>query len=173
MRFKARKLAKRGWGGKARVDPRRLHRRHPDASFFAMIRDGRDVLASMLKTGSFETDAAKAASAWMEHIHDFRDFAEQPGVRARLIRYETLVHDPEGVLRDACELIGVPYTHQMLRYHERDMSLFRNPHGHLSHRQIARGLNDESIGRWRRELTREQVEIFTESAGRVLEELGY
>ncbi len=51
------------------------------------------------------------------------------------------MHAPEQVLREVCEQVGVDYSPLMLSYHEQDMSLFRNPYGHLSHDQIARVLN--------------------------------
>ncbi|HWB21025.1 MAG TPA: sulfotransferase, partial [Phycisphaerales bacterium] len=94
MRRKMRKTGKRIWGGKARVNPRDLHRRHPNAKFFAMIRDGRDVLASMLKTGSFQTNPQRAAHEWTSHIRSFREFADSTGAQAMEISYERLVHHP-------------------------------------------------------------------------------
>jgi hypothetical protein len=173
MDRKMRQVGKRAWGGKAKVDPRALHRRHPDASFLAMVRDGRDVLASMMHTGDFDTEPEKVAADWVRHLEDFRAFCAEQGVRGLLVSYERLVREPEPVLREVCSFIGVPYAAEMLAYHERDMPLFRNPHGHLSYRQIARGLNAESIGRWRRDLTESQVESFARVAGPLLQDLGY
>ncbi len=173
MIYKMTKLGKTVWGGKAAVDPRALHNRHPDASFFIMVRDGRDILASRLNTGDFETDPRKVAHEWVEMLNDFHAFASQSNVRAMEVRYEQLVHEPELVLREVCDHVGVGYSPLMLSYHERDMSLFRNPYGHLSHNQIARGLNAHTIGRWRRDLSAEQVDAFCEVAGDLLDKLGY
>ncbi len=173
MIYKMTKLGKKVWGGKAAVDPRALHTRHPDASFFIMVRDGRDILASRLNTGEFETDPRKVADEWVGMLSDFHAFASQANVRAMEIRYEKLVDEPEHVLREVCEQVGVDYSPLMLSYHEQDMSLFRNPYGHLSHHQIARGLNTETIGRWRRDLSTEQVDAFCEVAGELLDKLGY
>ena len=167
------KLGKKVWGGKAAVDPRTLHKRHPDASFFIMVRDGRDILASRLNTGDFETDPRKVAAEWVGMISDFHAFASEANVRAMEVRYERLVHEPEQVLREVCEQVGVDYSPSMLSYHEQDMSLFRNPYGHLSHNQIARGLNAQTIGRWRRDLSTEQIDAFCEVAGDLLDKLGY
>ena len=174
MIYKMRKVEKRYWGGKAaRVDPRALHARHPDATFFCMIRDGRDVLASQLSTGNFQTNPAKCAQEWRDHILGFRAFRDERDARAMEVRYERLVHEPEAVLRSVCRFVGVDYDPGMLSYHEQDLTLFRNPHGHLSHRQIALGLNPGSIGRWQRDLSAGDVEAFTAVNADLLGELGY
>lgn len=166
-------LGKTIWGGKAAVDPRALHKRNPKAKFFIMVRDGRDILASRLNTGNFQTDPSAVAKEWVSMVSDFRDFALVPGVNATEISYEKLVYQPEQVLAEVCEIIGVEYSPKMLSFHEQDMALFRNPYGHLSHQQIAKGLNANTIGRWKRGLTAKQVDEFCEVAGDLLEDLGY
>ncbi|MCH8822210.1 MAG: sulfotransferase [Planctomycetes bacterium] len=173
MVYKMQLLGKKIWGGKAAVDPRALHKRNPHAKFFIMIRDGRDILASRLNTGKFDTDPTAVAKEWVGMLSDFRDFALATGVHATEISYEELVYQPEQVLTKVCEIIGVEYSPKMLSFHEQDMSLFRNPYGHLSHKQIAKGLNANTIGRWKRDLTAKQVDEFCLVAGYLLDDLGY
>lgn len=174
MIFKMRKFGKQYWGGKAAtVNPRELYRRHPQACFFIMIRDGRDVLASQLNVGNFQTSAEECAQQWRNHILDFRDFRRECQARTMEIHYETLVEDPQSVLRNVCEFIGVDYDPAMLMYHKQDLTLFRNPHGHLSHKQISLGLNKNSIGRWKRDLSTEDTGIFEAINSDLLAESGY
>ena len=80
---------------------------------------------------------------------------------------------PQAVIRDVCSFIGVNYRHEMLSFHEKELSLFRNPHGHLSHKQIAKGINTLSIGRWKDDLRSEDVKIFMEWNSDLLDEFGY
>ena len=94
-------------------------------------------------------------------------------VRAMTVRYERLVHEPDAVMGEVCAFIGVEYNPDILRFHEKPMSLFESPHGHLSHKQIAQGLNASSIGRWRHDLPAAEVETFAGIAGGLLRELGY
>lgn len=166
-------LGKKIWGGKAAVDPRALHIRNPQAKFFIMIRDGRDILASRLNTGNFDTDPTAVATEWVTMINNFRSFASDEGVIATEISYENLVHQPQQVLTKVCEIIGVEYSSKMLSFHEQEMSLFRNPYGHLSYKQIAKGLNSNTIGRWKRDLTTKQVDEFCLVAGDLLDDLSY
>lgn len=174
MRVRARREGARVWGGKfARVTAEELHRRHPDAVFVATVRDGRDVLASQLNVGNFRTTPVALAGEWAAASRGFRAFAARTDVRAMEVRYESLVADPEGVLRALCDLIDVDFDARMLHYEDQDVALLRTPTGHLSGEQIQRGLNADSIGRWRRDLTVDQVSAFTAVAGDALREAGY
>ena len=47
----------------------------PDAQIINMIRDGRDVLASQLKTGTFEKDPVRCGRGWVRTMEAFRKFA--------------------------------------------------------------------------------------------------
>ena len=173
MKRKAERAGKSGWGGKMLADPAVLHARHPEARFFLVLRDGRDMAASMLHTGSFNTTPARAAEQWVKHIQDFRGFVADTDARAFEVRYEALIADPSAVLEEVCGFLGVAYDGAMLAYHQRDLALFKNPYGHLSHKQLAEGLNDSSVGRWRRDLSDADARAFMDVAGELMAELGY
>jgi len=101
-----------------------------------------------VETFERESDATRAALAWRQYVTAAR------GVHDRTIelRYESLAVDPDG----AAELVA----------------------GHLGSdpAPLARALSeahDASIGRWRRDLTAEQVADVEREAGGLLESLGY
>jgi hypothetical protein len=165
MAVKARKEGKTIYGGKIDIDPYVLHRHHPQAIFFIMIRDIRDVYASMCNTGSFKYSAEEAASLWKKRILEFREFANRDNVKAMEICYEKLVWDPKTTLKRVCQFVGVDYSQEMLSYHKKEMTLFQNPHGHLSYAQLKKGLNTESVGRWKRDLNVRDVESLLRITG--------
>lgn len=169
MQCKSRKVGKEFWGGKTQAPLYTLHAQHPDACFFIMVRDIRDVYASMLSKGSFTYTAEEAAEVWKQRIQGFRDFVSSRKPRAMEIRYEQLAKKPEYVLESACEVIGVEYSSEMLSYHKRQMTLFENPHGHLSSQQLQEGINDRSIGRWKSELTQSDIDSIMAVAGDLVE----
>lgn len=174
MRHHRDKTGRRFWGGKiAAVDLEELWRRHPHARFFIVVRDGRDVLASRVNVGAFQTSPEECAREWRDVLDQFAAFGQRHPGQCMEVCYETLVTQPEQTLRQVCEHIGVPYTPEMLDFHRKDMPLFKNPHGHLSARQIAKGLQPDSIGRWRRDLPMESVGIFEHLAGDLLRHHGY
>lgn len=173
MILKAHKTGKSLWGGKTNTDPRHWQRLSPRACFLAMVRDGRDVLASRRHKGEFGSEPRQVAREWTAGLLQFQRFASTPGVRAMAVRYERLVREPDTVMREVCAFVGVPYCPQVLQFHQMDLPLYRNSYGHLSSAQIAQGLNDRSIGRWRRDLAAEDVLAFETEAGGVLESSGY
>lgn len=173
MVAKMQKAGKTLWGGKTNTDPREWQRLRPRACFLAMVRDGRDVLASRRTTGAFSSEPLLVAREWTASLLQFQRFAALPGVRALAVRYERLVREPDTVMREVCAFIGVPYCPQVLQFHRLDLPLYRNSYGHLSSAQIAQGLNDRSIGRWRRDLAEDEVLAFETEAGGLLESSGY
>lgn len=174
MRYHRDKAGKQLWGGKvAKVPLEELLRRHPEARFLFVVRDGRDVLASRLNVGEFQTTAGQCAREWRGRIESFRAFREAFPNQAKEIRYESLVTQPERTLQEVCHFLGIEYAPQMLEYHRGDLSVVRNAHGHLSAQQIARGLNRENIGRWKRDLSAEQVWQFEIANGGMLEKYAY
>jgi hypothetical protein len=170
MDRKRRKAGKSFLGGKTQSSLITLHDRYPNATFFIMIRDIRDIYSSLLNVGKFNYTAREAAESWKSHILQFRDFVAQRHPNAMEVGYEALVTEPSKVLREACDVIGVPFSPEMVSFHEKDMTLFNRPYGHLSSDQLQRGLNTQSIGRWRRDLNSEQVNEIMFVAGELLNE---
>ena len=165
MQKKAQKQGKTIWGGKTQADLYELHDRHPDACFFIMNRDVRDMFSSMQNRGSFTYTARQAAELWRERILEFRRFAARRNPKAMEIDYEDLARDPGTVLTEACRLIGTKYDPGMLGFHNQNMTLFKNPHGHLSNEQLKQGLNTSSIGRWKTDLSAEDADAIMAIAG--------
>jgi hypothetical protein len=151
---------------------------YPQALSVHVVRDGRDVVCSLLERGWLNTeregrddarlaygavprfwveperheefgevsDARRCAWAWRRYVEAVR--AAGAGERLLEIRYESLA----SVADQLAEFLGadVPATH-------RAMDSFR----------------DSSIGRWRRDLTPEQIADIDAEAGPLLTELGY
>jgi hypothetical protein len=165
MQRKMKKMGKKLWGGKTQADLYKLHDRHPDGCFFIMVRDVRDVYASMCNRGSFGFAPKQAAELWKKQILDFRKFVSERRPNAMEVRYEKLATEPESVLKKVCQLIGVDYSLEMLSFHQKEMTLFKNPHGHLSSKQLQEGLNQQSIGRWKTDLKTSDVDEIMTVAG--------
>jgi hypothetical protein len=168
MKRKMVKEEKKIWGGKTQSDLYTLHQRYPKASFFIMNRDIRDVYASMCNTGNFNFAPDEAANLWKNRILEFRKFVEKCKPNSMEVFYEELVKNPDQVLTKVCEIIGIDYHSDMLHFHEKKMSLFQNPHGHLSSEKIKIGLNSKSIGRWKNDLKSKDVEKILSIVGELI-----
>jgi hypothetical protein len=153
---------------------------YPQATAVHVIRDGRDVVCSLLERGWLRTDhgaqddarqpygaharfwveperriefqraseARRAAWAWRRYV----TAAQAVPDRTVELRYEALVADPDGEadrLSDALDSGAEPLRHAFAE------------------------VRDRSVGRWKRDLTPEQLAEVEREAGGLLTELGY
>jgi sulfotransferase family protein len=154
-------------------------RAYPEANVVHIIRDGRDVVCSLLERGWLREreghddagqpygpharswveperrdefararEATRAAWAWRRYLTAAREAPEHTFE----IRYEEIAADPAA----AAELIA-----NRLEIEPEPLA------------DALRVVHDRSIGRWRRDLTPEQIEDVEREAGPLLRELGY
>jgi hypothetical protein len=189
-RLYAKRQGKPRWGDKTpgyATKMRRINRVLPEARFIHMIRDGRDVALS-LKEREADMTTEQVARRWRHRINRTRRAAKH--IEGYLeIHYEDLVADPETTLRKICEHIELDYSPEMLTYHERASERLEEMAQPLEAEEDKRGLSAESrleahaltsepprtdrSGRWRREMSAEDLAIFEEHGGRLLGKLGY
>jgi hypothetical protein len=162
-----------------------LHALWPDAKIVHMIRDGRDVVLSILNwerarnwkpgegTARFQMwadDALLTSALWWEwHVRLAGEAGRSLGPALyHEVRYEALVDDPAGECRALCDFLGVPADDALVRkYEERARSNSRCAEKH-PWMPITRGLRD-----WRTQMPPTEVERFEAAAGGLVEELGY
>ena len=152
----------------------------PEARLVHIVRDGRDVVCSLLDRGWLSagrgggddaglpygsnprfwveperaaefvaaSDARRAAWAWRRYVST----ARQAGERSFELRYEQIVADPESVAGELAGVLAVPAA----------------PLAHA-----LQGAHSRSVGRYRQELTREQLDEVMDESGALLAELGY
>ena len=156
-------------------------RAFPSATAVHVVRDGRDVVCSLLERGWLSarrsteaddarqsygvhprfwveperreefvqvSDARRAAWAWRRYVTAARSVGE----RTVELRYEQLVADPSDATRELAYTLGVT-------------------EGQIA--QAFGGAHANSVGRWRTDLTEEQLADVEAEAGPLLAELGY
>ena len=157
--------------------PRLLRDLYPGAREIFLVRDFRDMIASMLAynakkgSGDFGRDRVDSDDAWLDYLQQnfsvlhaaWRDRGE-PG---SLIRYEDLIRDPQVVLTGLLERLGLdaaPATVAQLLAATHAPEL----QGHGSSRSP-----DASIGRWRQDLSSEMQDRILERFSKLLQEFEY
>lgn len=86
----------------------------PEARFVHVIRDGRDVAASLLAQEWGPSSPRAAAHHWSRRVRGGRQAGQALGDRYREIRYEDLVGEPEAVLRGLCGFLALDFDERML-----------------------------------------------------------
>ncbi|MEE2047635.1 sulfotransferase, partial [Nocardiopsis tropica] len=145
----------------------------PRARFIHIVRDGRDVITSHLHTVPDwgHKDVETAARDWVEIISFARHRA--PSGRYLEVRYEDLVASPEAVTRRMCDFLGIAWSARMVRHHELEHPLHRNPWSHPAAEKTKARLTQNSVGRFRRELGHTRTAQYESVAGDLLADCGY
>lgn len=174
-------LGKSRWVEKT---PSHIHRMaqilkaYPDARILLLIRDGRNVAISLRKRwGDFE----RSVSRWVEDNRAGEPYWNHPNVM--VLKYEDLVSNFEGEMREICDFIGEPFEDVFLNFTRpaeveggNGQAEAHSPDGaqprELRDRQISRGLYGAEE-RWRQQMTDEERSQFKAIAGDMLVEYGY
>lgn len=134
-----------------------LARAFPDARFYAIERDPRAIVASLIAMAKRDATQAAHPPSYMRHwrksIALSRRFAADPilGNRFRSVAYESLVADPATQARRICSELGVEYVPQMLELSSQGWA------GNSSYSHPDRDVYASSTERWRRGLAPEIV----------------
>jgi hypothetical protein len=146
----------------------KLSRMFPESRFVHVIRDGRDVVSSMLENGFWPLAAGPefeslsrfsgqvtfegARDYWIEVLRLARQVAGRvPASRYLEVRMEDLLSSPEASLQRVCSFLGERLGSALL-----DLDLSQ---GH--------------VGRFRNDLSRRQIAEFERYGGELLARLGY
>ncbi|MDP9189641.1 MAG: sulfotransferase [Actinomycetota bacterium] len=193
----AAKHGKPRWGDKTPDYVRKMKKIQktlPEARFIHVIRDGRDAGLSqntrVIKRGKDPVPPREMARRWRKRILKSReDAAEIAADEYVEVRYEDLIDDTEGVLRRICELVALDYDPVMLSYHERASERLEEMAGALpakkgrpereagervaAHAMTTKPPDSDRVAVWKREMSESENAEFEETAGYLLDELGY
>jgi hypothetical protein len=158
-----------------------LHLLFPDSPLVHVVRDGRDVVCSLLtmnwvdiRTGApfeYTRDPRKAAEYWASAVRAGRDAGARIGpARYYEVKYEDIVERPEPTLRALFEFLGEPWDDAVLRFHEHKS---RPLAGESSAAQVAKPLYTTAARRWAQDLDAAHKAVVKAAAGELLIELGY
>jgi len=169
--YKMRNEGKPIWGSKCTSRFEEYASVWPNARFLNVVRDGRDVLASQLNTGSFHPDPAKLGESWAKHHTRFKSLVDQGIIKGYAIRYENLVANPEPEIRAICDFLELDFSPSMLNHHQQELTIYKS--NHISMPQIVNPINTSKTGRWKKDLSAEQLAQFEAAAGDCLAQFGY
>ena len=176
------------WGDKNNFHIRWIELLHvifPNASFLHIVRDGRDVassyknLANIKMTSkyapSLPTYIVDIASEWTKNIEKAISSFEAIGwEKVYEVRYEDLVANSRIELMRICNFLDEPFDDRMLRYYMYNAKEHQEPIDFLQWKsKTLEKPTTSEIGKYKRDLTNEEVELFDRQAGYLLEMYRY
>ncbi|WGH79642.1 sulfotransferase family protein [Jannaschia ovalis] len=146
----------------------RIRRIIPKARFVAVVRDGRDVVASFKARGLTTEFAIRRWCVDNEAI-----LRERGAADVLVTRYEDIVGAPEAELRRICEALGVEYHDDMIHGSGSGYAWIteRKTMG-VRAKQTAKPIYDNR-GKWKTALSDAEVALFRRKAGPLMDALGY
>jgi len=138
-----------------------------------IIRDGRDVAASqMTDHGSWGYNQVnKAAEKWVKLIKSARNNSKN--VSYYELRYEDLVFNTSECIHGICDFLGVGFDDSMMQHQKQKHRFYKTKVAHPSRKRTMKAVDNRAIGRYKQDLTQEQIEVFETIAGDMLESLQY
>jgi hypothetical protein len=140
-----------------------------DVKFVHIVRDVRGSLASLLSVDWAPTGIEEYyPRIWnYTNLHLFRALSGKPNYV--MVKYESLISEPQPIVEAVVDLLGLPFSPDMLDSERRGMELRSNP----SHVNLARPFLPERGTAWRSKLTSAQIEHCEMSAQEALRVFGY
>ncbi len=142
----------------------------PGSAYVFIVRDPRDVLASQLKRG-FDRPVRTVARHWGTYVARFRRFASRHPDRTALVRYEDLVADRDAGLKTIFDALGLQYGDEVVRFYDSNASIHGTRHNNAPN--VGRDLYSTSVGRWRDDLSPQQIDGIVRRCRRQMGAVGY
>lgn len=141
--------------------------------YLYLYRDGRDVALSFQKAIVGEKHIYALANVWkkdQEATLAVRSMV--PSERFVSLSYEELIADAEGIVRNLCRKLRVPYTDRIMEYYKSSESKHTAVAGKMWQNVTKPVLRDNSK-KFLKEMSPDDICIFESVAGDVLKDLGY
>lgn len=145
----------------------RLARLFPRARFIHLVRDYRDNILSYRNVRFDLFSVGGLAYRWTKYNEGILAAAQHQPERCLRVRFEDLVREPESTLRRICAFLEVPFTRDLLRFHERSGVEL------AWHQHASRPPDPDRTARWRHAMTARQRAIADRICQPLGEALGY
>jgi len=149
-----------------------MHRQFPEAVFVAIIRDPRDVILSLKGLPWSRNTLPEQAWTWRRYAARTVQYHQDYADRFFGLRYEDLITNPGGTLRELCAFLGMPFRASMLELEEQAARPFdagREPWKQKSGRQI----DASNREKWRTQMPESERVLVELIVGHWLTDYGY
>lgn len=158
----------------------------PEAYFFHIIRDVRDVYLSIKNLWWGPSDPHNVIIWWKDRINEARKQAVDLPFYLE-IQFNELVLKPEQTLRKICSCLDLQWNPIMLKYYLRANDRVNELGPQLNNGKVVASAKERRdiftytqkppeisrLERWKTELSKDENRLFVQHAGKMLEEFGY
>lgn len=156
----------------------------PDAKFIHLIRDGRDVACSYIDMGKLKTNSPYKpelsvnieliAKEWISNNLTISRSKEEDSEDYLLIKYENIIEQTQSTLTEVCTFLDLSFESNMLDYYNPNNLNRSEPAKTFDWKRKTREKPDPNrIGRYKTDLTEEQIKKFNLIAETHLKYYGY
>ncbi len=141
--------------------------------YIHLIRDGRDVASSFKKTLVGEKHVYHLANQWKQDFLKAKEISRQVGNERYLaVQYESLISEPMMVLKEINTFLDLKLDESALHYFDSKESKITAAAGFMWSNLTMPIMKDNS-GKFKKNLTPQDIEIFERVAGDILQENNY
>lgn len=145
-----------------------------NAKFVYLVRDGRDVAASMLRGHLHEFHIYFAAHTWMAAQRMCLAALANPviGSKVHVVKYEELIQNPEFEVSQMMQFVGLPFQPQQLKFHE-NKSVVNHSTKSRFWKNLSQPIDNKNMGHYESRLSRRDISIFETIARVEMDKLRY
>ncbi|MEJ2486897.1 MAG: sulfotransferase [Anaerolineales bacterium] len=129
---------------------------YPNAKFIQMIRDPRDRFHAILEKSVKKHGIGVATSRWLSSAALGKKYQAKYPDQYKVIRYETMVTQPQSTMKEICSFLGVKYEPAMIEL--KDIPRFMNK-GSIDKMPKISPLSTDYIGKFQKYLSFDQIEF--------------
>lgn len=175
FRADAEKNSKERWGNKTpeyilHIDW--LSEAFPESQFIHIIRDPRDVSASICRAG-WENNLADAAEYWKQRVEQgCQSGSLLKSKRYLEVRYEKLLLNPEDEISNLTEWLQIKPDPRMVRFYESSQDHIADAHQDLF-QLLDRPIDRSRAFAWRREMRKKEIAEVENVTSSFMQQFGY
>lgn len=142
----------------------------PFSKFVVIVRDGRGVVNSYKHNKwGLGTNAYTGALRWSKEVEEQLRFYEDNRQNTLLLKYEDMFFDFEGALGRVCRHIGQSFDPSMHNYYLAKSSYKKRKENENTYKSLNVALSQK----WKKELSKHEINVIETVAGHLLEKLEY
>ncbi len=141
-----------------------------EPKYINLKRDGRDVVASMLKN-DLSGNLKQACDRWLGAIKTAEAMKKDSPNRIIDIDYANLIDNPKESLQQICDFLKIDFQNEMLDHRKNVDALGDSKFGH--HDNLKKPLSNNSIGGWKNYFSEDDKVWIENYMGETLRQQGY